>query len=193
VRARRIPFLCSSLVILALGVAGCGNDPAHRHVADAGNFGVYVQAGPITYQMEISRELNGYSTEDAQYLEGLPKGTTAPNPDQEWFAVFMWAWNQTKKYHYTAPLTDFDMVDTQGNTYYPENIDPQDNPYQWTSQLLAPRGTEPAPDTTAFFGPTQGQILVFKISTTAYANRPLMLQIRGGTQHKVEATISLDQ
>jgi hypothetical protein len=180
-------------VILALGVAGCGDSPAHRHYADPGNFGVYVQAGSVTYQMEISRELNGYSTEDAQYLEGLPKGTTAPSPDQEWYAVFVWAWNQTHHYQTTAPLSAFDIVDTQGNTYYPEKINPQMNPYQWTSQTLAPRGTEPAPDTTASFGPTQGQVLVFKINTTAYANRPLELQIRGGTLHKVEATISLDQ
>jgi hypothetical protein len=193
VRARRVPILCSSLVILALGVSGCGNNPARRHAADAENFGVYVWAGNITYQLEISRELNGYSTEDSQYLEGLPKGTTAPTRDQEWYGVFMWAWNQTKQYQTTAPLSDFDIVDTEGDMYYPEPIKPTLNPYQWTAQKLAPRATEPEPDTTAYFGPTQGQVLVFKINTTAYANRPLTLQIRGGPQHAVEATIPLDQ
>jgi len=193
VRARRVPILCTSLVILALGVAGCGNDPARRHAADPENFGVYVWAGQITYQLEISRELNGYSTEDSQYLEGLPKGTAAPTPDQEWYGVFVWAWNQTKGYQTTAPLSDFDIVDTEGNMYHPYPINPADNPYQWTAQRLAPRATEPAPDTTAYFGPTQGQVLVFKINTTAYANRPLMLQIRGGALNKVEATVPLDQ
>ena len=191
-RARRVPILCSSLVILALGLAGCGNNPPRRHAADPGNFGVYVWAGPITYQLQISRELNGYSTEDSQYLMGLPKGTTAPTPDQEWFAVFMWAWNETHQYQTTAPLSAFDLIDTQGNTYRPEPINPLQNPYQWTPQRLAPRATEPAPDTTAFFGPTQGQLLLFKISTTAYANRPLVLQIRGA-QNQVQATIPVDQ
>ena len=190
-RARRVTILLSSLV-LAFGVSGCGNRPKHRHTDDPGNDAAYVFAGPITYQLQISRELNGYSTEDSQYLEGLPKGTAAPTPDEEWYAVFIWAWNQTKQYQSTAPLTDFDIVDTQGNMYRPYPIDPHVNPYQWTSQLLAPKGTEPAPDTTAFFGPTQGQVLVFKINTSAYANRPLTLQIRG-TQNRVEATIPLDQ
>jgi hypothetical protein len=178
---------------MALALAGCGNDPKSRHAADPENFGVYVQAGPITYQLQISRELNGYSTEDSQYLEGLPKGTTAPSPTQEWYGVFMWAWNQNKHYENTAALNDFDIVDTQGNEYRPEAINPHLNPYQWTSQLLPPKGTEPEPDTTAYFGPTQGQLLLFKISTTAYANRPLSLQIRGGLLHQVQATIPLDQ
>lgn len=191
-KARRL-FILPGLVAVALGLAGCGNNPAHRHSADPENFGVYVDAGPITYQLEISRELNGYSTEDSQYLRGLPAGTTAPTPQEEWFAVFMWAWNQTKHAAPTATLNDFDIVDTQGNMYHPENIDPALNPYQWTSQVLQPRGTEPAPDTTAFFGPTQGQVLVFKINNSAYANRPLTLQIRGGASHQVEATIPLDQ
>jgi hypothetical protein len=192
VRARRVPTLLSSLVILALGLTGCGNKPAFRHTADPGNFGVYVYAGPLTYELQISRELNGYSTEDSQYLAGLPTGTTAPTPTQEWFGVFMWAWNQTKQSHYTVPLTAFDVVDTQGIMYHPLAINPQANPYQWTSQLLPPKGTEPEPDTTAYFGPTQGQLLLFKISTTAYANRPLTLQIRGA-QNQVQATIPLDQ
>ena len=178
---------------MALGLSGCGNHPRLRHSGDPQNFGVYINAGPITYQMEISRELNGYSTEDSQYLEGLPKGTTAPNATQEWYAVFMWAWNQNKHPEYTAPLSAFDIVDTQGTVYRPEPIDPHVNPYQWTSQLLQPKETEPQPDTTAFFGPTQGQLLLFKISTTAYANRPLTLQIHGGANNQVEATVPLDQ
>jgi len=191
VRARRVPILMSSLV-LAIGVAGCGNDPARRHAADPENFGVYVWAGNITYQLQISRELNGFSTEDSQYLEGLPKSTVPPTANQEWYGVFVWAWNQTKQYQQTAPLSAFDIVDTQGNMYHPYPINPAENPYQWTSQQLAPRATEPAPDTTAYFGPTQGQLLLFKIDTSAYANRPLTLQIRGGALNQVEATIPLD-
>ncbi|MEA2198528.1 MAG: hypothetical protein QOJ25_2579 [Solirubrobacteraceae bacterium] len=191
-RVRRVPILCSSLVIIALGLSGCGNRPAQRHSGDPENFGVYLDAGGISYQMQISRELNAYSTEDSQYLEGLPSGTAAPTPTQEWYAVFMWAWNQNKQPLRTAPPGSFDIVDTQGNTYYPQPIDPHQNPYQWTSQLLQPEATQPGPDTTAFFGPTQGQLLLFKISTTAYANRPLTLQIRG-PQNQVEAVDPLDQ
>ena len=57
--------------------------------------------------------------------------------------------------------------------------------------MLPPDGTQPEPDTASFFGPTGGQLLLFKINTTAYANRPLTLQIRGA-QNQVEATIPLD-
>ena len=32
------------------------------------NNGVYVDAGPVTYQLQISRELNQYAVEDRQYL-----------------------------------------------------------------------------------------------------------------------------
>lgn len=190
-RARRLPIL-ASLLAIAVGVAGCGNRPAERHSADPENFGVYVSANRITYQLELSRELNGYSTEDAQYLEGLPAGITAPTPDEEWYAVFMWAWNQNKHALPTAPATDFDIVDTQGNMYHPEPLNPSMNPYAWTSQTLQPHATEPGPDTTASFGPTGGQVLIFKINTSAYANRPLTLQIRG-PQGQVDATIPLDQ
>ena len=35
---------------------------------------MYVDAGPITYQLQISRQLNQYATEDSQYLAGLPAG-----------------------------------------------------------------------------------------------------------------------
>jgi hypothetical protein len=190
VRARRVRILISSLV-LALGVSACGNKPAVRHNADAGNNATYVGAGPVSYQLQISRELNGFSTEDSEYLHGLPMGTAAPTPTQEWYGVFMWAWNQSKTAHYTAAPSSFDVVDTQGTIYHPYPINPLDNAFAWTRQLLLPNGTQPQPDSSAFFGPTGGGELLFKINTTAYANRPLTLQIRGA-QNQVEATIPLD-
>jgi hypothetical protein len=190
VRARRVTILISSLV-LAVGVAGCGDKPLRRHTADAGNNATYVWAGPITYQLQISRQLNGFSTEDSQYLEGLPKGTLPPTPDQIWYGVFMWAWNQTKLAHYTAPLTDFDVVDTQGTVYHPYPINPAANPYAWASHQLLPDGTQPAPDTAAWSGLTGGNLLLFKINSSAYTNRPLTLQIRNSVG-QVEATIPLD-
>ena len=190
-RARRVTILISSLV-LAIAVSGCGDKPRLRHTADSNNNATYVFAGPITYQLQISRELNGYSTEDAQYLAGLPKSTTPPTPSQEWYGVFMWAWNQNKHAYYTDPPGDFDVVDSLGTMYHPYPINPADNQYAWTSQLLLPDGTQPAPDTTAWFGPTGGGELLFKIDTTAYANRPLTLQIRNGPGGRVEASIPLD-
>ena len=182
--ARRLLILACSLP-LALGVAACGHKEAHPTVAD--NEGFYVDAGPITYQVQLSRELNPYNVEDHGYLSGV--STTPPKPDEEWFAVFLWAKNQTNAVHVTSD--SFDIVDTQGNTYYPVAINSQVNPYAWTSMALKPNGTEPVPDSTAYFGPTQGGELLFKINTSAYSNRPLTLEIHAPGQAN-PSTVSLD-
>jgi hypothetical protein len=190
VRARRVTILLSSLV-LAIAVAGCGDSLEHRHIADSAMNATYVWAGPITYQLQISRELNGYSDEDWHYLVGLPPNTTPPARDEEWYGVFMWAWNQTKQAHYTAAASSFDIVDTQGNMYHPYPTNPTDNPFGWNRTLLRPNDSYPLPDTPAWAGLTQGALLLFKINTSAYANRPLTLQIRGSAGN-VQAAIPLD-
>ncbi len=188
-RVRRY-WIVACAGVLALGLAACGNKLAHPHVADANNDGFYVDAGPVTYQLQVSRQLNQYSTEDSGYLVGLPSNIAQPSPDQLWYGVFMWAKNQSTSLAH--PTTDnFDIVDTQGNKYYPIQLKSAVNPYAWTTQTLQPLGTEPGPDTTAHYGPTQGGLLLFKLNTSAYANRPLTLQIRGPSNHLL-ATISLD-
>ncbi len=179
----------ASVLILALGLAACGHKTPHPSVADANNDGVYVDAGPVTYQLQVSRVLNPYSTEDSQYIRGLPAGTTGPTPDEQWYGVFLWAKNQTHKVQMTAD--NFVVTDTQGNKYYPLKLNPDVNPYAWTSERLAPLETQPGPDTTASYGPTQGQLLLFKIGNSAYDNRPLTLEILGPSNQKL-ATISLD-
>jgi hypothetical protein len=190
VAARRYSILACALSLM-LGLTACavGNKKAHPRNADANNNGFYVDGGPITYQLEVSRELNQYSTEDSQYVKGLPAGTTQPTPTQLWYGVFLWAKNQTSQAQSTTD--NFDIVDTQGNHYTPLKLDSNVNGYAWTSQRLEPLAIEPGPDTTASLGPTQGGLLLFKLSTSVYANRPLTLEIRSPSGH-LEATISLD-
>lgn len=175
-------------VALVLGLGACGKS---NHPSTAENNGVYITAGPLTYQLQVSRELNQYATEDRQYIAGLPTGSGGLSPSQEWYGVFLWAKNQTKK---PVKSTDnFDIVDTQGKHYYPVAVNPQVNPYAWTAQSLAPGATEPGPDTAASFGPTQGALLLFKLDTSVYDNRPLTLEIRGpNPQRKLWGTIELD-
>ena len=171
---------------LAIGLAACGrtNVPS-----SAENDGVYVTAGPVTYQLQISRELNQYATEDRQYLTGLPSGAASLTPSQEWYGVFLWAKNQTKRQQVTTD--NFDIVDTQGTHYYPIAVQPVQNPYAWTAQSLPPGAVEPAPNTAASFGPTQGSLLLFKLNSSVYDNRPLTLEIRGPSG-KRWGTIALD-
>jgi hypothetical protein len=187
VRGRRYLILVVALS-LALGTAACGKQQ-HPSDATAENNGFYVDAGQITYQLQISRELNQYSTEDSQYLTGLPRGTSKLKPDELWYGIFLWAKNQSSQNEVTA--SRFDIVDTQGNRYYPVTLNPVANQYAWTAQSLRPLGIEPGPDTTANFGPTQGGLVLFRLNTSVYSNRPLALEIYAqGAPHP--STISLD-
>jgi hypothetical protein len=170
---------------LSLALTACGHKQSHPTAVD--NEGVYVDAGPLSYQVQISRQLNPFNIEDREYLNGV----SAPRakPDELWFAVFLWARNETGANHNTA--TQFDIVDTQGTKYYPVPINPAVNPYAWTSQTLKPDGTQPAPDSSAYFGPTQGDELLFKLNDSVYSNRPLTLQIYAPGQAQ-PSSVSLD-
>jgi hypothetical protein len=176
------------LVAASSVVAACGDH--HSNFADANNIGTYVKAGPVTYQLEVSRELNPYSSEDSGYLTGLPKRDASLGPSEEWYGVFLWAKNTTHQPQQTT--AGFDLIDTQGNVYRPISYS---NPYVWTSTALAPGDTEPAPNSTTGYGPTQGGLLLFKLPASGdknvYSNRPLTLRIYGYTG-KVWATVSLD-
>jgi hypothetical protein len=181
-------------------LSACGSGTTHRAinnsgpapsgVADANNNGAYVRAGPLTYQLQISRQLNQYLPADSEYVTGLPKSESKLDPNQLWFGVFLWAKNDTDR---TSATTDnIDIVDTQGTVYHPLKLDPAVNPYAWVSQSLAPGATEPNPNTTAGTGPAGGRLLLFKLNNSIYDNRPLTLQIRAPSGKKVWATISLD-
>lgn len=192
--------LAAASAALVLAVGGCATSSNSNHhkaggqlsgldVADANNNGAYVQAGGITYQLQISRALNQYGVEDSQYIKGLPAGTTPVNASQEWYGVFIWAKNQHHRPYTTA--TNFVVEDTQGNRYYPVRLNPNVNPYAWTPQTLRYSQTEPGEDTTAAQAFTQGRLLLFKVPTTIYDNRPLTLYILGSNRARL-ASISLD-
>ena len=185
VSARRLRIIACVLGV-AVGLAACGQT---AHPTSALNNGVYVDAGPITYQLEVSRELNQYSTEDSQYLAGVPATARTLRPNQLWYGVFLWALNQNKFSARTSG--NFVIQDSEGRRYYPLVLSHTLNPYTWTAQTLAYNAIEPSPDTTASLGPTQGGLLLFKLNTSVYDNRPLTLEILGPTR-RVWGTISLD-
>jgi hypothetical protein len=189
VLARRARIIAAMLA-LAVGLAACGHKEAHPTVANANNNGGYVDAGPVTYQLQISRVLNPYQTEDSNYVKGLPAGFSPPTASQEWYGVFLWAKNQTSEPQTTT--AKFLVEDTQGNRYYPIPLNTTVNSFAWTSQTLQPLDTEPGPDTAPSFGPTQGGLLLFKINNSAFDNRPLTLYILGPQGQKPLASISLD-
>ena len=177
-------FLVVGALLVVLGTTACGRI---AHPTSADTEGVYVDAGPLTYQVQISRELNPFNIEDKEYLSGV--SAPRPTPDQEWFAVFLWAKNETQSDHVTT--NSFDIKDTIGNRYYPIPINAAVNPYAWTATALKPLGIYPQPDSTAYFGPTQGGELLFKLNSSVYSNRPLTLEIYAAGQ-KRPTSVSLD-
>jgi len=186
-KTRRHAATVGCALALAVGLAACGNKVARPTYADANNNGAYLWAGQVTYQLQVSRELNPYNIEDRQYLTGV--SSIALPADEEWYAVFLWAWNQTKQAQTTA--NSFDIVDTQGNRYYPVALSPTVNPFAWSAQTLPPKATEPAVGSIAYYGANQGAELLFKINDSVYSNRPLMLEIHAPGQ-SFPSTIALD-
>jgi hypothetical protein len=185
-RISRRPAALAAALALAAGLSACGHKEAHPTTADTE--GVYVDAGPLSYQVQISRQLNPFATEDKTYLTGVDSPALKQN--EMWFAVFMWAKNETHQNETTT--NSFDIVDTQGNKYYPVAINPAINPFAWTAQTLRPNGIQPAPDSIASFGPTQGGELLFKLNTSVYSNRPLTLEINAPGQQDKPSLVSLD-
>jgi hypothetical protein len=184
VSARRLWIIACALG-MAIALAACGQTSQPTSLL---NNGVYVDAGPITYQLQVSRELNPFTVEDKQYLTGLPPGTASPTANELWYGVFLWAKNQT--HHPQPTASSFAIVDSNGDHFYPLKLDTAVNGYAWSQQTLGPGDVQPAPSSTASLGPTQGGLLLFKLPTSVYSNRPLTLQIHapgGGT-----GEISLD-
>jgi hypothetical protein len=185
---RSLIALCG--LLLVVGLAACGHQSPHQSVADANNDGDYISAGYITYQLQISRELNQYSAEDSSYLKGLPSGVSPSlGPNQLWYGVFLWAKNQSG--HPATTTDNFEITDTQGDVYRPVKLNTAVNPFAWTATPLANLATQPAPNTVASLGPTQGGLVLFKVNTSVYSNRPLTLFILAADNKKL-GSISLN-
>lgn len=187
---RLLASLSAIAIAVSLSACAIGNKPAHPTEGQedgTASSGFYVDAGKITYQVQISRELNPYDNEDKAYLAGVCDASLAPS--EEWFAVFLWAKNQSKVAATTTD--DITITDTQGNTYYPTAFSCGSNPIEWTAQQLRPQQTEPLEDTPASYDLAQGALVLFKVNDTVYANRPLTLNIYAQGQKK-PAQVSLD-
>ena len=183
---RHRAIACLLALVVFAGLSACGSSSSTK--AGEENNGAYVTLDGVNYQLQVSRELNPFATEDHGYLVGLPAGAQTSS-SQLWYGVFLWARNTSGQPRQVADT--FSITDTQNNVYHPVALDPAVNPFVWTAQTLPPLGTDPPPNSTAAFGPTQGGLLLFRLNTSVYSNRPLTLQINapGTTQ---TATISLD-
>jgi hypothetical protein len=178
-RPLRLPLLLA-VGVLAVGLSGCGlagrpAKPANVTQDELSNGGEpYFWTGPITYQVQISRQLNPFDSYDVQYLSGV-QGAQDISAQQFWYGVFLWAKNQSGR---NATTTDkFEIVDSAGNVYTPTPLNASVNPYAWTAQTLSPDGIEPLADSAASDSSPGGGLILFKLNQSVYSNRPLTLEV----------------
>jgi hypothetical protein len=184
---RRLPSI-ALLAVLVLVLAGCGDKTNSQ--TEAQTEGLYMDVGPLLYQVQISRYLNPADPEDQEYLRGLPEGMSPQlGKGETWFGVFIRVQNTTDQTH--TSTTQFTIRDTQGHEFSPIPLDAKVNPFAYVAAPLGPGGVNPGPETAAANGPVQqGSLILFKLTVGSLQNRPLQLRMENGAGS--EATIDLD-
>jgi hypothetical protein len=188
VSRRRLALLPAlAALLLAAGLAGCGKE---KTTTLAEMEGIYVDAGPLTYQIQISRQLNPKDIEDRNYFVGLDPAQAKLAPDEVWFGVFMRVQNTSK---HSQPASDeFEITDTLEKVYTPVPI-ASTNPFVYKARDVEPGQLLPSTDSAAGSGPVgQGALLLFKLKLSSFANRPLELKIKSRSIPREEAMIELD-
>jgi hypothetical protein len=186
-RRLRILVLVSALAAAA-PLAGCGNKESE--IKSAETEGSYLDLGQLRYQIQISRQLNPADVEDRAYLTGVDPAQRALKPGQSWFAIFVRVENDYKTPRKAA--TDFELTDTQDNLYRPVAI-ARSNPFAYKGGFVAGKSTIPPAESVAQLNESIGGALVlFKVKTASFDNRPLELKIFGPTVPQDEVTLDLD-
>jgi hypothetical protein len=192
-RSVRKPMLFAVVAVALLLLAGCGEShtrvTAGTYAGESGKNAPYLDVGPLAYEVQLSRQLSPFDTEDAAYLRGLAPAQRALTNEQEWFGVFLQVFNRTKESETAA--SEVTVTDTQGNVYRPVLPD-QSNSFVYRGGTVAPGGTLPVPDSVAAAGPTQGALLLFKIQIASLSNRPLTIKIVDPTDATQTASAELD-
>jgi hypothetical protein len=179
------------LAVLVLGACGDSHTKitTGTYAGESGANAPYLDVGPLVYQVQISRQLNPYDTEDAAYLQGLSAAQRQLGPGQEWFGVFLQVYNHDKRELPAA--TSLTVSDTQGNIYSPVEPGPANN-FAYRGGSVPASGRLPVPDSVASFGPTQGALLLYKIQIASLDNRPLEFKIVDPTNPAEKASAELD-
>lgn len=161
-----IPLLVLALVGFAAASSGCGEE-SHAEAKE----GEPLELGDVEYSIQITRELNRFSPEDAAYLAGAPRLL----PNQEYLGVFMQITNNGDEA--TVVPDPFKIIDTRGRVY--DQV-PLEN--EWALEPGAPvlpGETVPGPETVAMNGTIEGSMILFAIDEAANENRPLVLEVPG--------------
>lgn len=176
---------------LAVGVTACGDEEPKTIGATEG---AYLDIGEMTYQVQISRQLNPRDEEDRAYFEGVAPRDRRLAPNEVWFAVFMRVQNGSSEPQVAANA--FEIADTEDDKYEPLPLAPS-NQWAYRGGIVPPGGGPaatdngfiPRPNSPPANGVIQGSLLLFKLPLTALNNRPLELSIRSA---QGAASVDLD-
>jgi hypothetical protein len=191
-RLRKLPLVLGAL-LAALLLAACGDSHTRvttgTYAGEGGKNAPYLNVGPLVYEVQLSRQLNPYNTEDAAYLEGLTAAERKLEPGQEWFGVFMQVYNNTNQEYPDA--SDYTITDTQENVYKPLTLG-AGNEFAYRPGPVPAKNQIPLPNTTADSFGTQGALLLFKIQIVSLDNRPFILKIVDPENPSESASAELD-
>jgi hypothetical protein len=175
-------------IALALTLSACGNKTTSIHGGETE--GIYVDVGPLKYQVQLSRALNpGAIDEDRTMVEGVAPAEAKLAPDEVWFAVFVRVENETDQPQ--VPAQSYEIEDQEGHTFEPVPL-AATNPFHYDLSPVRPHGYAPGPNTVAHqLGSLGGMLQLFKLKHDTLTNRPLELKIRS-TSSSDEGTVTID-
>jgi hypothetical protein len=189
----RKPTIVGALALVALALGACGNSHTRvttgTYAGESGKTAPYLNVGPLVYEVQISRELNPANPEDAAYLQGLTPLEAKLGPGEEWLAVSLQVYNENHAAEQAS--SDITLADTQGNLY--TALQPgAANLYAYRGGTVRSNGKLPEPGTPASYGPSQGELLLYKIKVISLDNRPIEIKIRNPLDPQESANAELD-
>jgi hypothetical protein len=191
-RLRKSLFVILAL-LAALTLGACGDSHTRvttgTYAGEAGKNAPYLNVGPLIYEVQLSRALNPYNSEEATYLQGLTPAERRLAPGEEWFAVFLQVYNNTS--HALPAATNLTVTDTQDNSYTPI-VPNSTNEFAYRGGLVPAKSQLPEPDSVAASGSTQGAMLLYKIQIVSLDNRPWQFKIDDPSDPSQSASAELD-
>ena len=180
-------------VLASLLLVACGDSHSRvstgTYAGESGANAPYLDVGPLVYEVQLSRQLNPFDTEDAAYLQGLPPSVRRLLPGQEWFGVFLQVYNHSSRPRLAA--SSVTVSDALGTGYVPVIPGPA-NEFAYRGGIVPANGRLPVLDSVAANGATQGALLLYKINLVSLDNRPLKLTIVDPTNARRVASAELD-
>ena len=169
------PILALLAVAAVLGLSACGDSHTKvsggTYAGESGANAPYLDVGPLVYEVQLSRELNPYDTEDSAYLEGLTPAQRRLAPGQEWFGVFMQVYNNGDKPQLAASALSMRITDTQNSVYLPTFL-PASNPFAYRAGFVPAHGRVPELNTVAADGPTRAHCCSTRSGSSRWTTGP---------------------